>query len=122
MAPASLRFLQEKTPSILPQNPPPGVTIAPEALTLNRESPCLPRRVAQGSELLGLITPSEQLNRAKEAGALLLGWRSAGAAEENVDMHPAAVSAASQQRRGFPAALLESLSLQNRRCTFKAGS
>lgn len=62
----------------------------PEALTLNRGSPCPPRRVAQGSELSGLITPSEQLKRAKEAGALPLGWRSAGAAEEDVDKHPAA--------------------------------
>ena len=62
----------------------------PEALTLNRGSPCPPRRVAQGSELWGLVTPSEELKRAKEAGALPLGWRSAGAAEEDVDKHPTA--------------------------------
>lgn len=55
-----------------------------------------------------MITPSEQLNRAKEAGALPVGWRSAGAAEEDVGKRPTAVSAASQQRTGFPAALLQS--------------
>lgn len=109
--PASVSF-REKLPPCFPkthrQERLAGAPIAPEALTLNQGSPCPPRRVAQGSELSGLITPSEQLNRAKEAGALPVGWRSAGAAEEDVGKHPTAVLAASQQCTGFPAALLQS--------------
>ena len=109
--PASVSF-REKLPPCFPkthpQEPPAGAPITPEALTLNRGSPCPPRQVAQGSELSGLITSSKQLNRAKEAGALPVGWRSAGAAEENVGKHPTTVSAALKQCTRFPAALLQS--------------
>ena len=108
--PASVSF-REKLPPCFPkthpQEPPAGAPITPKALTLNRGSPCPPRQVAQGSELSGLITSSKQLNRAKEAGALPVGWRSAGAAEENVGKHPTTVSAALKQCTGFPAALLQ---------------
>lgn len=95
----------------------------PEALTLNRGSPCPPRRVAQGSELSGLITPSEQLKRAKEAGALPLDWRSAGAAKEDVDKHPAAEFQQLRNNAQVPSGrAAEPLPLPNLRWTLKASS